>query len=752
MDREFHRLLRGLLWLGCVSCAVLMARGQEAEPPDAEAPEAEAMPEKTERSPLVGEPKSPEELLEATLLMIDLARLDLAKFYLDRLTAEPLDDDTLLALRDKFGAAAFLRLAAVPELKTQGQSLLDRSNAVVAKHAADPERLARMLQDLAGDPEQEAAALVELGALGPIVVPGLLAVLHDPQQIELHERVTEAILEIGPRAIPQLIGALGASEPGFRADVMTLLGRLHAREAIPYLWYPAVSTDEPPGVRLSARDALMRILNVRAGDIDRMAGDRTVARMIETVREYFRNVHAWKTDSSGKTTLWSWDEVRGMVVPRVLTPEEASDVEGLRFAREALALAPQRRDAQVLYLGLALAVEIRRSGFDRPLPVGPGTAHDLALSVGSEIALDVLTEAFGSRRPAVAVGALKVLGQIATLDQLKLSASRPSPVVAALDYPDPRVQFAAAAAILQVDPKTPFRGAPRVVDVLKRSLASDGRPHAVVGEVSSERGARIAGYLSELGYEPLVFTSGREAFSAAAERADVNLVVLHPNIIRWALSETLANLRADARTAHIPIVIYGPGELAKKMDLHVRQFQLVSFTHASPEFEDFEKQVAPFMRQIKTPPLSPQERIANRADAVAWLAHIAEGRRTRIFDISSAETELTETLDDARLAPLALEALAEIASRTSQQRIAQLVLDRQADHDLRRTAALKLAFHIQRFGLLLKQPAIDGLHKLWQDDHQSPDLRTAVGSVIGSLKPDAALAGERMKAQATRSR
>ena len=67
------------------------------------------------------------------------------------------------------------------------------------------------------------------------------------------------------------------------------------------------------------------------------------------------------------------------------------------------------------------------------------------------------------------VAALKVLGQIATLAQLKLNAPRPSPVVLALDYPDPRVQLAAASAILQADPKTPFRGAPRVVEVLRRS-------------------------------------------------------------------------------------------------------------------------------------------------------------------------------------------------------------------------------------------------------------------------------------------
>jgi hypothetical protein len=262
----------------------------------------------------------------------------------------------------------------------------------------------------------------------------------------------------------------------------------------------------------------------------------------------------------------------------------------------------------------------------------------------------------------------------------------------------------------------------------------------------------IGGFLRELGYEPLVFMSGREAFAAAAARTDVDLIVLHPNIVRWPLTETMANLRADTRTANIPIVIHGPGRLADKMRRRVQDFAFVSFTLSSESTEDFEFQVRPFLRSIKTPPITPPERAAQRADAAAWLAHIAQGRRTKVFDITSAEGELSEALDDPNLGPTALEALGEIASRTSQQRLAELVLDPQFGLEMRRTAAVKLAFHIQRFGLLLKQGAIDRLHKVWQNERENPELRTAVGGVIGSLKPDAILAGKRLKAQASATR
>jgi hypothetical protein len=262
----------------------------------------------------------------------------------------------------------------------------------------------------------------------------------------------------------------------------------------------------------------------------------------------------------------------------------------------------------------------------------------------------------------------------------------------------------------------------------------------------------LGGILRELGYEPLVFMSGREAFAAAAQRTDVELVVLHPNVIRWPLTETLANLRADTRTANIPIVIHGPGDLADKMQRRAREFQLVSFSLMSATTEDFDYQVRPLLRRVKTATISPQERAAQRGEAAAWLAHIAQGRRMKVFDITSAEPVLVSALDDEKIAPAALEALGEIATRSSQQRIGDLVLNRDADLDLRRAAALKLAYHIQRFGLLLTRSAIDQLHKTWENPREAPDLRTAVGSVIGSLKPDAILAGKRLKAQSSGAR
>jgi hypothetical protein len=172
----------------------------------------------------------------------------------------------------------------------------------------------------------------------------------------------------------------------------------------------------------------------------------------------------------------------------------------------------------------------------------------------------------------------------------------------------------------------------------------------------------------------------------------------------------------------------------------------VSFATLTEVTADFEHQVQPFLHQVKTPPMNDQQRVALRRGAVAWFAHIATGRRTGVFDITSAQGVLIDALADPALAAIALEALGEIPTPAVQRRIAETVLDSQAALEVRQTAASKLAFHMQRFGLLLSRESIAELHRVWSDEQQPAPLRTALGGVIGSLKPDATLVGKRLQA------
>jgi hypothetical protein len=723
----------------------MFALAQDSAAPENQPADSAQTQKTTQPSPLVGEPATPEELFDATLLMVNVARPDLARRYLDKLLEAELTDELLLSLREKHGSGAFLRLTGVKQLQPAADNFLEKANAAFARAAVDPERIGKMIAALGGTDQEQATALADLRGIGAPAVPLLLAALENPAHADREELILLGIARIGEDAVPPLLAALESPGEILRAQAATALGMIQSPQAIPYLWYPALAGDEPLTVRTAARQALARILNEPVTAMDKLASDGTATRLLRTAAEHFRGKHVWKTNDDGLVPLWKWDPQQKLVVPAATSAEAASDRVGLRFAAQALKLAADQRRIQALYLALALANAMRETGVDQPIATGPGTVHDLALSIGPEVVAETLRESLSAGRSAPALAALRILEQVGTVAELKGKGSKPSSLVTALNYPDARVQFAAAGAVLQIDPPAPFSGSSRVVQILERSLSSDGKPHALVGEVSAERGARVGGYLAELGYEPLLATSGRDVFKMAADRTDVELIVLHPNIIRWALTETLANLRADARTASIPIIIHGPADLRPKMRQHLHNYNAITFASQSETTADFELQGGAFIKQTRAAPLTPEERAAQKETAVAWLAHIAEGRRTRVFNLAAAESALVRSLADEQLVSGSLTALAEIASRTAQVQLAQSVLDTQLPLPARESAAAKLAFHIQRFGLTISKSLVEDLRKAWDDPQTPPGLHTALGSVIGSLKPDAARVGSTLK-------
>src|SRR5205823_5543886 len=115
-------------------------------------------------------------------------------------------------------------------------------------------------------------------------------------------------------------------------------------------------------------------------------------------------------------------------------------------------------------------------------------------------------------------------------------------------------------ALVLLELRRPFAGSSQVVPILARFVANQPAPRAVVIDGNLARGGRLAGALKALGYEPTLAPTGQEGFRAAAESADVELILIDVHMVEgtWRLVDTLSNLRADARTAGIPIYVVGP--------------------------------------------------------------------------------------------------------------------------------------------------------------------------------------------------
>ena len=715
MHRVTYLLISAVLLTGVLSMPTHVA-GQDAD----------------SESPLFVEPTTPEACFDAAVLMIDLANPKLARQYLQKLYSLNPDEDAILRIRDKHGPAVFLKLAGIRELKPLSTRLLKEMNDAFRNRANDPNRVDTLIADLSGTTQKRNVAIIQLRSAGPRVVPRILQRLQTAVQPE-RDMLVLALSRLGKQVLPALRGALYSPDADMRATVIDAIGKLGSDDDIKFLLFSAYSESEPSGVRASARSAIAQIVFGTPKRVGELSAFGSASKLKRAARDYFHQKPEWLLEDDGNVEFWTWDTTANLLASVSLAPERANLLVGARFARQAMILAPEDDNAQALYLGIMLAREVYLSNWASAIPTGPGTTHDVALESGEKTALNVLQMSLDNPDPASALAALQVLGQVAGRSQLYQGREK-SPLVNALDYPDQRVQFAAATTILQLEPRSPFRGSRRVVEVLQRGLTDSGTRRALVIDANTQRASTVSDLAGTLGFDPATAPTGQEGFQIAVDRGDVELILIEGNVARWPLSQTIANLRADARTARIPIAIYGQERIAGKLELTADRFKRTMAMVEPKSPATMGAYLRPLLQQMTTAPLSDVQRDERIQAAAFWFGHISANSRRDVFDISSAERALFQAVTDPKLAGSVIFALASIPSQSAQQRLKELAVNETLETDFRETAAVQLAFHLQRFGLLLTKAEISETRDAWQKVAE-PGLKTSLASVIGSLNP-----------------
>ncbi len=104
------------------------------------------------------------------------------------------------------------------------------------------------------------------------------------------------------------------------------------------------------------------------------------------------------------------------------------------------------------------------------------------------------------------------------------------------------------------------------------------------------------------------------------------------NVIRWPLSQTISNLRADARTAQIPIPdLWVRNRCGRKWPEALTHYPQIDYLAESVTEASVESQVGPFLKRALALAETPANREQRIADATAWLAQIARSNRARRF-------------------------------------------------------------------------------------------------------------------------
>jgi hypothetical protein len=527
---------------------------------------------------------------------------------------------------------------------------------------------------------------------------------------------------------PALIAVLDSGDDLLVRDAAEALAAMGERRAVPQLTYLAARGNATAGTAVE-------VLTHRPWT---GVGRSPVRELTDEALRY----HLHQIRFPGDTVLiWVWDDGEKAPVSREVSRADAEAYFGLKYAREALALEPSNADTQALLLGLALEQAVDRAGYTAYPSNDPTGSFASAVAAGPELLGRVVRDALARGKYDLAAAAVTALGQVADANALAADR-RPNPLVQALSAPSRRVQFAAARALVLLAPRRPFAGSSRVVPVLARFATNQAVPRAVVIDGNPTRGSQLAGYLKALGYDPILAATGDEGFRVASDTADVELVLIDNHLVQgdWRLVDTLSNLRADARTAGIPLYVVGPMNLEYKLGYLSETFPGVKLIVQPTSAEVLERQLGGRPAQLPG-----AERAGYARAATGLLAIVAQqpGNPFEV-DLTAAEPALTVALNSEATGISASAALGDVPAPNAQRGLADVLLDPGKPAELRLSAASQLTRSVQRYGPLV---AADQEAKLLAalDQAADPTLRGALSAVIGALRPKAAPVGARLQ-------
>lgn len=668
------------------------------------------------------EPRTPLELWEAVDYLVRTNQAKKAVPYLDKFVKSEPDDATLIAVRDRFGLASILRLSDYPATRSFAEPIANKMADAAHKYTTRPERIARFVAELTKSPEEQDYAVRHLREAGPYAVPFLIDELSRPD-LSAGDRklVVDNMGQLDRSVVPPLIAALDSPDPAIAATAATVIGKIGHKPAVPFLTFAAASPASPPAVRIAARAAIAQLTQQPFS-----AQPRNHAQVLTAAAwSYHRHQVEFPGD---RVVVWSWDKERKAPAPREVSRTEAETIAGLRLAREAMRLDPNNRAAQVAQISLALEKAIERVGYAE-FPAKDQATFTAATASGPSILGDVLKTAIADGKTDLAAAAAMALGKVT--DPAALSASRrPHPLVDALYAPGRRVQFAAAKALVALAPSRAFAGSSRVVPTLARFVINQAEPRAIVIDGNPTRGSQLAGYLITMGYDSELELTGIQGFRAAAETADVELILISFDLFTkgWALPDTLANLEADSRTAAIPVFVYGPLDLSIKRPNLPLDYPGVRLLVTPTNADILKKQLTGL-----PPALSEPERAGYAREAADLLARIATDRKGPLAaGLTAAEPALAVALGGLQAGPAVAKVLGEVPDPDAQRSLADLVLDPSLDPALRSQTAIQLVRSIQHFGPLISADQEKRLSASLGEE-TNPDVLASLKTVVDAL-------------------
>jgi len=506
-----------------------------------------------------------------------------------------------------------------PELKAQAEALQQLAYKGRLQQLRDPNRIKELVDALRKGFLPRTFAIEELTLAGDYAVPSLLQFLIDNQDPELRAYAGHVLSRMRGTAVPAICEALKYNDPMIRQILILALEVIADPRSAPALLWLAQEPDAHPLVGAAAKRALSRIsddpallqtpapaafLNLAKDYYD---GNRKV--LMPHVYEHL----VWRYEPAKKAIV-------SEAVPQYLYALRMAE-EMCRNAllanpdyEPAIPLLLCAGFAQQNLLDAFFASiegkqplskeEQAEADLAKPLRERLQMAPAIARAAGQKFVYAALQRALRDGRPEVAISCIRVLGEIATpaslptppvseeemqkaarkkeppkrrrimvwygADQKEEPAPPPpaagpfsiqldgSPLVDALSFPDRRVRYAAAEAIVAIAPTEIIRDAPKVMANLAQALSETAFHVALLFEEDESRAEEIRPLLRDAGVLPVLVRTPTDSLSAARELPPKDLLIVSGELKRVDVAEAIANLRRVYTVAGAPLIVLAP--------------------------------------------------------------------------------------------------------------------------------------------------------------------------------------------------
>jgi len=513
---------------------------------------------------------------EAISFEIEVGKYDFAARYLHDLIEKKYPDEDLAGLVDKVTLNTIFRLRLVKNwtkdkiLNDQAikdaDDLIRLAGQASLKKLQDPQRIAKFVEQLQGNPEERAFALKELYRSGASTIPLLLADLGKQNNIE-KSYVLDALKRLGSEVEAPIIASLEGVPISVQVDLIDVLVARGAIQAAPELWFVSSDPRRPEGLRKKAKQAIASLTKFELGALPEAKKE-----LLVIAESYYKGkVHF---PDPVRVQIWRWDGmkvVQGWPELPVVDVKKANAYYCARYSSFALLLDPTDKNAQILQLINTIHGHSEKADIRLPLIRSNPALHVLLNTIQADLLLAVLDRALVEKQTAVVLAIVRALGDMAEIKAVMPRGNKVAPLVVALNYGDRRVEMAAAIAILKIPNSQICKASAEVIEVLARALRSESvvlnKPRVIVAVGNSDWRHLVVGVMRDAGVDPILAANGNETIRRLEKAADIDAIFIESTLPDPGIHYLLASIQAESYAARVPIFLAAVPEGSFAKDL-----------------------------------------------------------------------------------------------------------------------------------------------------------------------------------------